>query len=144
MAVRLLLMIVLASSVGCEQLASDGDKQARQKIVGHWLREVESETQGTLVREHIIHAPDGKFQLERMVADKDGVVTREYESGLWFVTANLYKMRTEYQGRELLPPSRQLYSTCTIQSLSTEELVCSNEVDKWTKRQKRVPADFRL
>jgi hypothetical protein len=144
MAVRLLLMTVFIASVGCEQLAPDQDKQSREKIVGHWLRGADSETQGDLLREHIIHAPDGKFQLERMVAYKDGVVTREHESGSWFVSANLYKMRTEYQGREPLPPSRQLYSTCTFQTLTAQELVCATEVDKWTKRQERVSQDFRL
>jgi hypothetical protein len=144
MAVRLPLILVFIASVGCEQLASDQDKQAKEKIVGHWLREADSDIQGALLREHIVHSPDGKFQLERMVAYKDGAVTREHESGSWFVTANLYKMRTEYQGREPLPPSRQLYSTCTIQTLTAQELICSNEVDKWTKRQRRVSQDFRL
>lgn len=141
---RVVALVASVVLLGCEQLASDQDREAKAKVVGHWLREVDSEHDAVLMREHIVHTADGKFVLERMVASKDGTVTREHESGVWFVTAGLYKMRTEYIGREHLPPTQQLYSTCTIQSLSTEAIVCINEVDKWTKHQRRVPNDFKL
>ena len=144
MPLRILAFAASLALLGCEQLVSDQDRETKAKVVGHWLHEVDSERDGAAIREHIVHAADGKFTLERMIVAKDGAVTREHASGSWFVTASLYKMRTEYIGREQLPNAQQLYSTCKIETLSAEELVCSNDVDKWTKRQRRVPSDFKL
>lgn len=144
MLLRTISFSMLFVLLGCDQLAPDKDKETKARMVGHWLLEYDRRYDAAFVREHIVHTADGKFVLERMLVMKDGTITREHESGSWFITADLYKMRTEYIEREPLPPSRQLYSTCKIKQLSAEELVCANDVDQWTKHQRRVPDNFAL
>jgi hypothetical protein len=129
---------------GCDDPTAVRDNELKATLIGHWLREADSELNGMMIRERISHSPDGKFVVERIKIDSTGAATREEESGSWFVTAGLYKMRTEFVGRKQLNTAEQLYSTCTIQKLSTEELVCVNYVDKWTKNQRRIADDFRL
>lgn len=144
MTMKLVTFALALGLAGCEQMARDQDKATKQQLVGHWLLEADAGRENALLREHIVHSADGKFSLERMLVGKDGVVRRENESGSWFVTEGLYKLRIEYIGREQLPNSKQLYSTCKIESLSPEKMVCVNAVDRWTKEQRRVSNDFKL
>jgi hypothetical protein len=143
---RKLLSLLIASLLlaGCEDLAAESDKATKKLVVGHWLVEADDSHDGSMVREHVVHTEDGKFALERMIIAKDGLISRETEGGSWFITAGLYKMRTETVAGKPLGNAHFLYSTCRIETLSESEIVCKNDVNQWLKKQRRVPDNFKL
>jgi hypothetical protein len=136
----LLLSLLLACAsalVGCEDAQAVKAEEAKQKLVGTWLREISVE--GAKGRRVLVLAEDGKFT-EILVAEfGDGRKGRNERSGEWaFDGTNLKRRYTHEDGRQL--SGNFHFVTFEIVALSRTEFEGKNHVQGEEIRYRKVPA----
>lgn len=136
----LLLSLLLACAsalVGCEDAQTVKAEEAKQKLVGTWLREISAE--GANGRRVLVLAEDGKFS-EVLVAEfGDGRKGRNERAGEWaFDGKNLKRRYTHEDGRQL--SGNFHFVTFEIVALSRTEFEGKNHVQGEEIRYRKVPA----
>ena len=101
--VRTLVAIIAAVTVilgACDDAQSRKTEEARQKLVGTWLREFDAE--GVHGRRLLVLGEDGKFSEVLVAQFGDGHIGRSERSGEWFFDGtNLKRRYTHEDGRQL-------------------------------------------
>jgi hypothetical protein len=118
-------LLVSVFAVGCEDAQALKAAEARQQLVGTWLREIN--IPNAKARRVLVLAQDGKFSEELVAEFDDGRKGHEERSGEWnFDGTNLKRRYTHEDGRQL--SGNFNFVTFELSSLSASEFEGRNHL----------------
>ena len=138
-----LIALACCLFVGCDSLEDESDKKAKALLVGSWY--VEHSEGGThLLQAFTTHRADGSFASKSKERLSDRPVLQVLESGSWYVTGGLYKLRSEYIDGRGLPAGDWTYFTCRITSIDEKSMTCIDDRKKITLKHVKVADTFQF
>lgn len=129
-------MIAATVLTGCEFVSDPADARMRADLVGSWRFEYKDDfdrpVQGT-----VRLAEDGKFFGMEMVKEEEGLEEAKL-SGLWYVTAGLFKLNTQVTDGQSLGIFQQGFFTCEIIDFSSKGFGCRDRLANKTYTYRRA------
>jgi hypothetical protein len=131
-----LLLFSVAAVTGCNDSESTRVQETRERLVGTWLREIE--TRDEQARRVLVLAGDGTFSESLRAELFDGRIQREEASGEWaYDGTNLKRRYTREDGHQVRGIGH--FVTFALTSLTPREFEASNQVQGKDIRYRRVP-----
>ena len=124
-----LFSLVLAATLqaGCNSNESARIDETRQKLVGTWLREVDSN--GTKHRRLIVLGREGKFTDRVHTVSPDGRSERQEHAGEWsYDGTNLKRRYLQENGRQF-SGGKIRFATFPLKAVSASELVANDNIE---------------
>ena len=132
------MIVVLAAFLsGCDSGESARVDETRAKLVGTWLREIQ--TDAAKSRRVLVIGQDGKFTERASLVRPDGQSEHPDYAGEWSYDGTHFKRRYLQEGGRQYSGGKMRYATYQLLSLSNSQWVARDNVDGQEIVYQRVP-----